>query len=142
MSSSARWMSPLLLLLLAVAVSGSAEEPPAVPITQIDISRFPEMTIFLKPIARDGARLPAIAENQIEVFEDDLPVAVTQFQGYGSFSVRTVLLLDTSGSMSEAASPGRTKLDAAREAGRAFLNVCRPGDEAAVFHFDTQVHVL
>jgi len=56
----------------------------------------------------------------------------------------TILVLDTSGSMSDTTSPGGpTKLDAARDAARAFLAQLQPErDQAALVQFNTAAQVL
>ena len=79
----------------------------------------------------------------ISILEDNNPAEILEFSGYGSFDCRTILLVDTSSSMNESAGGvSATKLQAAKDACKAFLGVVRPQDHVGLSTFDTSVRTV
>jgi Ca-activated chloride channel family protein len=134
------WVALTLWALVAPAAHGQ-EARGKVEITQVDVSRFPEVTVYFKPTAPDGRGIRDLRREDVELFEDGRPAQVTRLLGAGSFRVTTVLLVDCSGSMADRAG-GATKLDAAKAACRTFLSASRPDDANSLIQFNTTVRTV
>ncbi|GIW84089.1 MAG: hypothetical protein KatS3mg106_602 [Gemmataceae bacterium] len=132
-------LAGILLFLLWRPLAFGQETQGGVEITQVDISRFPEVTIFFKVTGPNGQPLRQLHPEDIELFEDGQAVQAERFLGMGSFSVTTALLVDCSGSMADRVEGGGTKLDAAKAACRAFLAHSRPRDVISLIRFNTTV---
>ena len=132
-------------LLLAISAlpfaSVSAQgEDPQIRITQVDNSKFPNVTVYVsvtnaagEPVGVDPATLQISEGGQVMT-----PVNV---QGGGAavgaeiVPVTTMLVIDISGSMDKG-----NKIGVARDAAKAYINGMREGDQAGVITFDTQVY--
>jgi Mg-chelatase subunit ChlD len=91
-------------------------------------AEFPVPTIEVLPRIRWDLYLPVLWRHQCRPQRADV-----------------VLVFDTSSSMTEPSgiAPGELKLDAALDAGRAFLDAMQlPGDQAAVITFNEQAHLV
>jgi Ca-activated chloride channel homolog len=121
------------------ALPAAAQQPPAstLRITQVDTSAFPVVKVYVSSI--DGAGNPiAIYPDRIQLTEDNRPVKLQDARGVGDSEPLTALLvMDASGSMLSAG-----KLDAARNAARAFIRQMAPGEEAGLLSFNTQITYL
>ncbi len=126
--------------LCAPAVLGQ-EVQGKVEITQVDVSRFPEVTVFFKVASPDGRAIRDLRREDIELFEDAQPAQILRLLGAGSFHVTTTLLVDCSGSMNDRVAGG-TKLDAAKAACRTFLSASRPDDANSLIQFNTTVRTV
>ncbi|GIW90001.1 MAG: hypothetical protein KatS3mg109_0433 [Pirellulaceae bacterium] len=161
------WVALALWTLCAPAALGQ-EVQGKVEITQVDVSRFPEVTVFFKVTGPDGRGIRDLRREDIELFEEGQLAQISRLHGVGSFGVTTALLVDCSGSMNDVVSgdfipsgkkvivdgqerelvepaPGKkllTKLDAAKEACIAFLNSSRSSDANALIRFDTTVTII
>ena len=123
------------------ASTAKAQSSGQVEITQADISRFPEVTVYFKVVDEWGQRLPTVLAKDVRAFEDGVEVEIAEFRGFGDFQTKTVLVIDTSDSMNE--SSGRqSKMNAAKDACTAFLQVCRPTDQVGLIEFNTRVSTL
>jgi len=106
-------------------------------ITQVDNSRFPQVTVYISVTNAAGEPLP-VDPNQIQVFENNQPMQPGQISGSGEIgSLTTLLVMDVSGSMYDAG-----KLTAAKAAAQAYIEQMRPGDQAGLLTFNTKVTYL
>jgi len=118
---------------LPCTVAGQ-DEGPQVRITQVDTSRFPQVTVYISVTNADGAPV-GVDPNRIQIYENGQLVQSEQISGSGEIGpLTTLLVMDVSGSMNNA-----NKLEAARAAAQAYVAQMRPGDQAGLIAFNTQV---
>ena len=130
-----------LLLSLAAfpAAHVFAQDPnaPIVRITQVDNSQFPQVTVYVSVTNAAGEPV-AVDPSTIEVYENGQLMQASTVSDQGQIgTVTTLLAIDTSGSMEKG-----NKMQAARDAAKAYIDQMRPGDQAAVISFNTQVTVV
>lgn len=103
-------------------------------ITQVDNSKFPQVTVYV--LVMDVAGEPvSVDPNQITIYENEQPMQLEQVSGSGDIGpLTTLLVLDVSGSMYDAG-----KLTAAKAAAQAYIEQMRPGDQAGLLIFNTDV---
>lgn len=133
------------LLLLAIsawpfaAVSAQGEEP-QIRITQVDNSKFPNVTVYVSATNAAGEPI-GIDPSTIQISENGQPMQLVGVQGGGeaigeeAIPVTTMLVIDISGSMDK-----NNKLASAKEAAKSYVNQMRAGDQAGLIAYDTQVH--
>ncbi len=129
-----------LALLLAFApiqtVFAQGEEA-HIRITQVNNSTFPQVTVYVSVTNAMGEPL-AVDPNQIQVFENGQLMQPKQINGSGGIGpLTTLLVMDVSGSMYDAG-----KLTAAKAAAQAYIEQMRPGDQAGLLTFNTNVTYL
>ena len=140
MRKSNRLISIGLLLLLALSPLGiaSAQEQGAqVHITQVDNSKFPQVTLYVSVTNAAGEPV-GVDPATIEISENGQVMQPTSVSGGGQGGtgpLTTMLVIDISGSMDK-----NNKIGAAKDAAKAYVSQMRPGDQAGVIAFDTQVH--
>ena len=134
-----------MLLILSVSVwplipvSAQGEEEPQIRITQVDNSKFPNVTVYVS--ATNAAGEPVgIDPSTIQIFENGQLMRSVDMKGGGavngeSIPVTTMLVIDISGSMDK-----NNKLAAAKEAAKSYVSQMREGDQAGVIAYDTQVY--
>ena len=143
MRKLSRTMIIITLIMISVfpvmGVSAQGEEP-QIRITQVDNSRFPQVTVYLsatnaagEPIGIDPATIQ-IQENgtlmtPVEVLGGGVQV------GADPIPVTTMLVIDISGSMDK-----NDKISAAKNAAKAYVDQMRPGDQAGLITYDTHVY--
>ncbi|HWQ14997.1 MAG TPA: VWA domain-containing protein [Roseiflexaceae bacterium] len=129
-----------LLAMVALLVAGAwllvpapvaAEEPPA-RVTQVDASRYPEITVYVRVADGAGQPLGGLDADDFQITEGGIPVEITAFAGGGASPVAAALLIDRSASMDEFG-----KLEGARQAALAFVRQMRPGDRTALIAFSS-----
>jgi Ca-activated chloride channel family protein len=132
----------LLLAVLLIVVSALVA-PRAAPadqglarIAQVDASAYPEITLYLSATDESGAPRTDLGRDDFVITEDGQPVTIADFGAAGAGSVTTALVIDRSGSMDE-----DDKIDGAREAAAAFVELMGPGDRAALLAFNDEVRV-
>lgn len=125
------------LFLFALPTAGSG--PTQARITQVDASRFPEVTAYVSVIDAAGNPI-GVDPNRITLNENGKPVKIESARPISAGnpndqvqSVTTLLVMDISGSMAEAG-----KLDAAKTAARAYVNQLRQNDKIGLLTFNTQ----
>lgn len=141
----------LILLITQTAFSPNIQTPPqpeATPqpgttpqpavlsalITQVDTSRFPEVTAYVSVTDANGEPVP-VAPNQIKLLENGQEMALDQVSAAGDIGpLSTLLIIDTSGSMNHAG-----KLKAAKEAATAYVNQARSDDQIGLLTFNTEI---
>lgn len=123
----------------AVSAQGDA---PQIRITQVDNSKFPNVTVYVS--ATNAAGEPVgIDASTIQIFENGQQMQLVDVQGGGeavgeeSIPITTMLVMDISGSMDK-----NDKLAAAKEAAKSYVNQMRPGDQAGLITYDTQVYTV
>jgi VWFA-related protein len=135
------WVALALWAFCAPAALGQ-EAGGKVEITQVDVSRFPEVTVFFKVTGPAGREIRDLRLGDVELLEDGQPAQILRLLGMGSFRVTTALLVDCSGSMADRVAAGGTKLDAAKAACRTFLSFSRPDDANSLIQFNTTVRTV
>jgi len=134
----------LLLSISALPVLGvSAQgEDPQIRITQVDNSQFPQVTVYIS--ATNAAGEPVgIDPATIQIFENGELMTPVDVQGGGvqvgeePVPVTTMLVIDISGSMEK-----NDKISAAKNAAKAYVNQMRPGDQAGLIAYDTNVYTV
>jgi VWFA-related protein len=135
--------SLLLVLLLGLALllpaSRSAQAIPGgqVRVTQVDTSAYPQVSIFTAVDDPAGGPRANLSRADFQIREDGAPVDLTGFVGAGGSAISTALVVDRSGSMEDA-----DKIEGARAAAEAFVQLLRPGDQAALISFNSQVQTV
>lgn len=138
-------LKPILtILLLALLLLTACQPAPKVEsqgeyvlqITQIDTSQFPLVDVFIS--VRDANGEPQVINTgKLQLLENGQPVNPESVQGTGEVGLLTTLLLiDNSGSMNYA-----DKLNSAKGVALEYLQQMRPGDQAGIITFNTQVVV-
>lgn len=127
------------LLLAGAALSPAAAQGQdlQVRITQVDTSRFPQVTVYIS-ITNAAGEPVGVDPNTIQLFENGLQVTLTQVLGSGEAGpLTTMLVMDASGSMYNGG-----KLAAAQTAAKAYVAQMRSGDQAGLISFNTAVTVV
>jgi Ca-activated chloride channel family protein len=103
-------------------------------ITQVDVSDFPRVTVYVS-VTDDGGFPRPVDPKTIRIFENGVLMEPVEISGEGDIGPLTsMLVMDVSGSMNEAG-----KLAAAKEAALAYIDLLQPGDQAGVMIFNTKV---
>jgi Ca-activated chloride channel homolog len=103
-------------------------------ITQVDVSDFPRVTVYVS-VTDDGGFPRPVDPKTIRIYENGVLVEPVEISGEGDIGPLTsMLVMDVSGSMNEAG-----KLTAAKEAALAYIDLLQPGDQAGVMTFNTKV---
>jgi VWFA-related protein len=128
----------LIALLLATStLTVSAQDGTQVRITQVDNSKFPNVTVYVSVTNAAGEPV-GVDPATIQIQESGQPMTPVDVRGGGQGQadpLTTMLVIDISGSMEK-----NGKLNAAKEAAKAYVNQMRPGDQAGLIAFDTQIH--
>ena len=113
---------------------------PQIRITQVDNSRFPQVTVYVSVVNENGEPV-GVDPNSIQIYENGQLIQPTDVRGGGDpaqvIPVTTMLVVDISGSMDK-----NGKLDAAKEAAKAYVSQMRPGDQAGLMTYDTQTYYV
>ncbi len=129
----------LLIPVVWPAVAAAAQGEPALTarITQVDVSRFPQVTVYVS-VTDAGGEPVAIDPSRLSLYEDGERVVPEDVRGVGEGEpLSTLLVIDVSGSMNTAG-----KLEAAKAAARAYLAQMGAQDRAGVIAFNTEVMVV
>ena len=108
-----------------VTVAAQGEEP-QIRITQVDNSKFPNVTVYVSVTNAAGEPV-GVDPSTIQIFEDGQLMQPVDIQGGGEtvgeepIPVTTMLVMDISGSMDK-----NDKLAAAKEAAKSYVNQMRP----------------
>lgn len=143
MSKTIRLILTLSLLLIQLTLSASQafaqDQTPQVHITQVDNSKFPNITVYISVTNAAGEPV-GIDPTTIQITENGQVMQPTDIRGGGevggdAIPVTTMLVIDISGSMEK-----NDKIGAAKNAAKTYVSQLRPGDQAGIIAFDTQVH--
>lgn len=129
------------LLLSAIPSMALAQGSEQARITQVDASNFPKVTVYVSVTGPNGEPI-GIDPNRITLTEDGKAIKPDQVRAVGKQTgqvepLTTLLVIDVSGSMNEGG-----KLDAAKNAARAYIDQMRPGDQAGLVAFNSQVQYV
>jgi VWFA-related protein len=124
-------------LLLGSATPGLAQAGPHITITQIDTSKFPQVTVYISVVDANGNPFP-VDPVRLTLSENGVPVSAEKIQGIGSVQkLSTLLVMDVSGSMAM-----EGKLDGAREAATQFIDRMRGGDQVGIMAFNVRTNLV
>lgn len=129
------------IFFLAALPSVSAQGAEQARITQVDASNFPNVTVYVSVTGPNGEPI-GIDPNRITLTEDGKQIKPDQIRAVGKQSgqvepLTTLLVIDVSGSMNEGG-----KLEAAKNAARAYIEQMRSGDQAGLVTFNSQVQYV
>jgi len=128
----------LALLLACVPLLGASAQTDGaqIRITQVDNSKFPQVTLYVSVTDASGNPLP-VDPSQIQVMENGKAMQLEQVSGAGEIGpLTTLLVIDISGSMNSS-----NKITAAKSAAGAYIDQMRTGDQAGILSFNTKVNV-
>jgi VWFA-related protein len=138
-------LSLIPLLMLSLVPSALAQgSTPQLRITQVDKSRFPQVTVYVSAVDENGQPVK-VDPKTIQISENGQLMQVTDVRGGGGSSptqqeiipVTTMLVMDISGSMDK-----NGKLAAAKDAAKAYVSQMRPGDQAGLITYDTKTYYV
>jgi Mg-chelatase subunit ChlD len=138
MRNGARLLRAGLTLASILTAAWAPVQPQAedltVRVTQVDRSRFPQVTVYVSATDAAGAAVPFSAD-EVRIEENGVAVELSAVEGVAAVGpLSTLLVMDISGSMAVAG-----KLDSAKAAARAYVDQMRPGDQAGLVAFDVEV---
>jgi len=123
-------------------VSAQGQEEPQIRVTQVDNSKFPNVTVYISTTNTAGEPV-GVDPSMIQIYENGQLMQPVDVKGGGdvvsgkTIPVTTMLVIDISGSMDQ-----NNKLAAAKEAAKSYVNQMRPGDQAGLITYDTQVYTV
>ncbi|MBN1536641.1 MAG: VWA domain-containing protein [Anaerolineales bacterium] len=127
------------LMLLAnlawIVSSAQAEDELIVRITQVDTSQFPHVTAYVSVTNADGEPME-VEPSRLTLLENGVEMTPESITGVGETEnpLTTMLVMDISGSMN-----ANDKLEAAKDAARAYVRQMRPNDQAGLMTFNTSI---
>lgn len=129
----------MLLTSLAWAVyPARAESDLVVRITQVDTSQFPRVTVYVS-VTDSGGEPAEVEPSRISLSENGVEMTPESITGVGEKEnpLTTMLVMDVSGSMN-----ANDKLEAAKDAARAYVRQMRPSDRAGLMTFNTRIKLV
>jgi VWFA-related protein len=115
---------------------------PQIRITQVDTSKFPQVTVYVSVTDANGQPV-GVDASAIQISENGQVMKTTVAGSAGSATntkglgqLTTMLVIDISGSMAAA-----NKLTLAKTAAKAYVDQMRSGDQAGLIAYDTHVEV-
>jgi VWFA-related protein len=131
-------LAPLINLQPLLQVHAQADAQ--VRITQVDTSRFPNVTVYVS-VANAAGEPVGLDPALIQIYENGQLMAPIDIRGGGdvfggeAIPVTTMLVMDISGSMDK-----NDKIGAAKEAAKTYVSGMRSGDQAGLIAYDTHVY--
>jgi hypothetical protein len=104
---SRRHLLPILLVLLVLVGQGTSvqhvlADGPTVKVTQVDMSNYPEIIVYVSVTDDKGNLLGGLGQEDFQVIEDAIPVSLTDFAGTGDVRMADIVFVfDTTTSMVE-----------------------------------------
>jgi Mg-chelatase subunit ChlD len=135
-------LSSMVLQPLSGAAAQTGTDDTQVRITQVDNSKFPNVTVYVSVTNAAGEPV-GVDPATIQIQENGQLMEPAEFQGGGAvvggeaIPVTTMLVIDISGSMDK-----NNKIGAAKEAAKAYVNGMRSGDQAGLITYDTKVYTV
>lgn len=133
-------LSLLFGLVVVPLVSASAQaDQPQIKITQVDNSKFPQVTVYVSVTNAAGEPV-GVDPSTIQISENGQPMQQNSVAGGsqgGAGPLTTMLVMDVSGSMDK-----NGKIDGAKTAAKAYVDQMRPGDQAGLMVYNTQVNYV
>jgi Ca-activated chloride channel homolog len=134
LSQSIPVLLALLIAFLPTFSAAAQTDAPQIRITQVDNSKFPQVTVYVSVTNAAGEPV-GVDPTGIQLSENGQAMKPDSIGGSGEIGpLTTLLVLDVSGSMLQAG-----KLQGAKDAASAYINQMRPGDQAGLLIFNTQV---
>lgn len=128
---------PVFLLSAAFTQADQSNGNPIIRITQLDMSNFPTVTVYISVTDEEGNPV-GIDPTRLTVHENDVPITPQQITGSGELqSLTTMLVMDISGSMGMAG-----KLEAAKTSALKYIDQMRPHDQTGLISYNTQVKIV
>jgi VWFA-related protein len=129
------------LLASAPAALAQSDQQPQIKITQVDNSKFPQVTVYVSVTNAAGEPV-GVDPSTIQIDENGQPMQPTSVNGGGQGgpgpgALTTMLVMDVSGSMDK-----NGKIDGAKAAAKAYVDQMRPGDQAGLMVYNTQVNYV
>jgi VWFA-related protein len=128
--------------LVAAPTAFAQANEPQIKITQVDNSKFPQVTVYVsvtnaagEPVGVDPATIQ-LSENGQAMQATNVSGGSQGGQG-GAEPLTTMLVMDVSGSMDK-----NGKIDGAKAAAKAYVDQMRPGDQAGLMVYNTQVNYV
>lgn len=122
-------------MLEPVVATGDAPTDYKIKVEQVDPHDFPLVTLYVTVKDQDSDELvPGLTQDQFLLKEDGKEVKIVDFSAGNLGPIFTVLTIDRSGSMEV-----ENKMQGAKEAAHAFIDMMRPQDQVALITFDEQV---
>ncbi len=125
-----------------LATASAQGEEPQIRITQVDNSKFPNVTVYVSVTNAAGEPV-GVDPSTIQIYENGQLMQPVNIQGGGEtvgeapIPVTTMLVMDISGSMDK-----NDKLAAAKEAAKSYVSQMRPEDQTGLIAYDTQVYTI
>lgn len=119
-----------------------AQDDLQIRITQVDNSKFPNVTVYVS-VTNSAGEPVGVDPTSIQISENGEPMQSVDIRGGGESGegqadpLTTMLVIDISGSMDK-----NGKLDAAKDAARAYVTQMRAGDQAGLITFDTKTYYV
>ncbi|MBI4670898.1 MAG: VWA domain-containing protein [Chloroflexi bacterium] len=127
-----------LALMLVTGLVAYGQGPITLTVTQVDTSQFPKIEVYVSATDAAGNPVRNLLPSAFQLQENGQAMQLTAATRAGEQGfVNTVLVIDRSGSMRLAG-----KMDGAKQAATAFVELMRPGDRTALIQFDTAIDVL
>ena len=131
-----RWILVLLAWLLLTGTVWADGDFTA-ELSQIDTSKYPEITLYVSVRDRDGQIVEGLREEDFQVTEDGVSVDIIAFSAGIRSAIATVLTIDRSTSMGT-----ENKMAGAKSAAMTFVELMREHDKAALVTFNEDVMTL
>jgi VWFA-related protein len=142
MQHKPHWMIliPLVATLFVGSTPGYAQSSSSqVRVTQVDNSKFPQVTVYVsvtnaagEPVGVDPATIQLSENGQVMH-----PTHVGAGSEGGIGPLNTMLVMDVSGSMEK-----NGKIDAAKDAAKAYVEQMRPGDRTGLMVYNTKTQYI
>jgi VWFA-related protein len=132
----------VLLLVLLPASTVFAQGDTQVRITQVDNSKFPNVTVYVS-VTNSAGEPVGVDPSTIQITENGQAMKILDARGGGEAGKgvaepqTTMLVIDISGSMDK-----NFKLKSAKDAAKAYVNQMRSGDQAGLMTFDTSTYYV
>jgi Mg-chelatase subunit ChlD len=136
-SGGCRSPGAVLVVPLARDTSAVTDAGGTVRIEQIDTAAYPEVRLFVSVLDDSGRPRGDLSSSDFSLTEDGTPVDVQDFGGAGAANMSAALVIDRSGSMDEG-----EKIEGAREAANAFIDMLRPTDRTALIAFNSDSRLI
>ncbi|MGE5073045.1 MAG: vWA domain-containing protein [Anaerolineae bacterium] len=123
----------------AVPAALAQNEQPQIKITQVDNSKFPQVTVYVSVTNAAGEPV-GVDPSTIQLSENGKPMQPTNVAGGSEGTIgtlTTMLVMDVSGSMDK-----NGKIVGAKTAAKAYVDQMRAGDQAGLMVYNTQVNYV
>jgi len=129
------------LLLVWSTPAAFAQGGAQIRITQVDKSNFPNVIVYVS-VTNSAGDPVGVDPASIQISENGAAMQPVDIRGGGevgggAIPVTTMLVMDISGSMEK-----NDKIGAAKQAAKTYVSQLRPGDQAGLLAYDTQVYTV